>query len=119
MPLVSPPAQLVAAVEHYAPGVYRSFAGRVNNAVRGMNLTFVNWYRSPEHNARVGGARGSQHQIATAVDLVFPDRSQRALAIRRLKAQGLIAVDEGDHVHVQAWPANTALKLMRALGFKV
>ncbi len=118
MPLVQPPPELVVAVERLAPGVYRAFASRVNTALRGMNLTFVNWYRSPEHNRRVGGAPGSQHQIATAVDLVFPT-STRALALKRLKAQGLIAVDEGDHVHVQAYPANTALKIMRALGFRV
>lgn len=38
-------------------------------AIVGRPLTPVSGYRCPEHNARVGGARGSQHLVGRAADL--------------------------------------------------
>lgn len=119
MPLARPPAQIVYTVDRFSPGIYQTFFHRLQRALGGTRVRITNYYRSPEHNARVGGARGSQHQIGTAIDLVFPDWRSRRSAIDALRRQGLIAVDEGDHVHVQAWPAQTALAILRAVGIRV
>lgn len=44
----------------------------------------------------------SQHLLGFALDLVTP---RPAALVRGLNAAGLFAVDEGDHVHVQAFRA--------------
>lgn len=114
MALVGPPAQIAYAVDRIAPGIYQTFFARMNAALRGFSVTPVNFYRSRAHNTRVGGAANSQHLIATAFDVVLP-KAQRARAVQALKAQGLIAVDEGDHIHIQAWPADVAVRVIKAV----
>lgn len=69
----------------------------------------TNWWRSDAHNDRVGGHRYSQHLLGLAVDLVpsgygamHYDALRRAMA-----AAELVAINEGDHVHVQDAPAGS------------
>jgi uncharacterized protein YcbK (DUF882 family) len=70
----------------------------------GMRVSFSSWWRSKQRNAQVGGAITSQHLLGLAVDLV-PAGGSRSELLRRLRAAGLVALDEGDHVHVQAFSA--------------
>jgi hypothetical protein len=42
----------------------------------------TSWYRSPAHNAAVGGVTNSQHELGEAADLEFPLISLRELASR-------------------------------------
>jgi len=110
----SPPASLVAQLNTIGAGfLLPEFVRRVvAGAPPGTFLT--SWFRSPAENRRVGGLAESQHLWAAAVDLAG-DLPEIARGMRR---QGLIAVEDADHVHVQAWPAGTARRvgLLRALG---
>ena len=64
----------------------------------------TSWYRDTWTNRSVGGASGSQHLTATAVDVVVP-RSRVAALLLLARRAGLTAIDEGDHVHLQLFPA--------------
>lgn len=60
-------------------------------------------YRSPQDNARVGGVPTSRHMTGQAVDLVpRPGETMAQLYMRVAQAPGVKAINEGDHVHVQA-----------------
>lgn len=97
------------------PNFHREFANAVMWALRGMNYSVTNWYRSPQHNRAVGGAPRSQHQLGAGVDFVFP-RGLENEAVRRLRAQGFTVFNEGDHIHAQAYPAGTLDNVFRSLG---
>ena len=49
-------------------------------------------YRSPAHNAKIGGVKNSQHVLGKAADIVIPGRTPREIAngIEQLIAQGKI-----------------------------
>ncbi len=116
MSLVSPPYRTAWAVNHWAPGFWHDFYRELDAAVRASGpVTATSWWRSPTHNAEVGGHRDSQHLIGTAVDLVTEEPGQLA---RELARFGWTTVNEGDHLHVQAWPAGVAraVGLLDALG---
>lgn len=70
----------------------------------------TSWYRSPRAQAALSGPKAkpgtSQHQIGTAIDVV-PPRAAWSSARRFLQARGLVVIDEGDHLHVQAYRAGT------------
>jgi hypothetical protein len=72
--------------------------------------------RSIAHNARVGGSNNSRHLFDLAKDVVLDNpeetimitRSGKSIVysmkdafIEECKRQGLVAVDEGTHIHVQ------------------
>lgn len=62
--------------------------------------------RTPEHNRDVGGVSGSKHLSGQAVDLVpRPGETMAQLYARVNKIPGARAINEGDHVHVQAQAA--------------
>lgn len=44
---------------------------RYRHAKGDRPITFLDWYRSPAENARVGGATASQHMRGTATDMTF------------------------------------------------
>jgi len=71
---------------------------------RGLSVT--SWYRTPEKNRIEGGAAQSQHLFGLAWDVVVPRDALDHLQ-GHLRAQGLTAVRERDHVHVQAFPAGS------------
>ncbi len=116
-PPVAPPFSIVNTVEAWAPGVYRAFWEILIDSVR-EPVQVTSYWRDPAENRRVGGAPDSQHQLGLGIDLVFAERAAASRALSRLVGGGLVAVDEGTHVHVQAWPAGLArdVGLMRALG---
>lgn len=87
--------------------------------VIGERLTWVNWWRSAAHNAAVGGDPHSQHLLGLAVDIVPLDQTRRARIAQALRSQGLVVIDEGDHLHVQHSPKgawNAAIDRARARG---
>lgn len=58
--------------------------------------------RTPSRNATVGGKENSRHLCGLGADFVPDlqrDRIPLIMAARRL---GLDAIDEGDHIHVEA-----------------
>ncbi len=63
----------------------------------------ASWFRDPLWNANVGGHASSQHLYALATDW-----DGDPLALRQLELfaafRGLVAVNEGDHLHVQRFP---------------
>lgn len=70
-----------------------------------VDVQLSSWWRSLAENGAAGGAPRSQHLVGTAIDVVTRDR---ALVVAEARAVGLVAIDEGDHVHVQLWPAATS-----------
>lgn len=64
-------------------------------AIAGKGLQITSWWRSPEKNAAVGGARNSLHMIGLAWDVV-PVTQENEDALRSL---GLKVINEGDHLH--------------------
>jgi len=81
---------------------WKGFAGAQGFA----GLSVTSWFRTAEQNRSEGGSPESQHLFGLAWDLVAPPGSMQHLA-EHMRAQGLIAVNEGDHVHVQAFPAGS------------
>lgn len=81
----------------------------------------TSWLRTPAVNAAKGGAFLSQHLVGLALDIVprgkftaTGDPAWRALMVERAKAAGLVALDEGDHVHLQRFRAEVAGPFIRA-----
>jgi len=103
-----PPRALVASLHRASPAFWSQFTRGLDAATRGVNGTYVNWYRTAEHNSRVGGKPSSQHRYGTAVDLVVPS-GQRFAVTNALRRQGFTVIDEGDHLHVQAFPSSSVL----------
>jgi len=94
----APPDELLRA---WRP-IYEQFLSRVRDGAASVpKVVASSWWRSRSRNATVGGALYSQHLLGFALDLVTP--TPRALVVA-LVSQGLHAIDEGDHVHVQAFP---------------
>jgi len=81
----------------------RSFVDRASWAASGLRGGFTSWYRTVDGNRAVGGHPWSQHLVGLAADHAPASASFRSKA----RAAGLIAIYEGDHDHIQAWPAGT------------
>jgi len=60
------------------------------------------YYRSPLSNLEVGGVSNSLHQLWLAMDIVLEDTSHTLEFINAAQRLGLVALDESDHIHVQA-----------------
>ena len=72
-------------------------------AVRAVHLFSVtSWGRTPYRNVCVRGVFGSHHLKWLAVDLVVDPLTDRPRLIEDLRLVGLVVLDEGDHLHVQA-----------------
>lgn len=51
----------------------------VRDALGGASITIISGYRSPEHNAAVGGAGASQHMVGRAADIKVSGHDARAV----------------------------------------
>lgn len=74
-------------------------------------------HRSPEHNAKVGGVKNSQHLSDTAIDFagvrgVTPAQARAYYAEHGVELTE--ALDEGDHMHVAWGPKGGAQKPQQA-----
>jgi len=99
--LLAPPRQLVDAY----PDFYRWFVPRVQLIQRIFPAWQpTSWWRSSSRNLEVGGAVRSQHLLAWAADFAGP-RDEAAQLVAVARQLGFTAVDEGDHVHLQMYPA--------------
>ena len=65
------------------------------------------WWRGIAHNRSVGGHPYSQHLLGTAADFVPARGWTNPELVAAARRAGLIAIDEGDHVHLQLHPAGT------------
>jgi len=99
---VIPPPELLQS--GWFPFISDFYWRAVAGAQGFRGLTVTSWFRTPEKNRIEGGAEQSQHLFGLAWDLAVPRDSLQHLA-QHLSAQGLVAVRERDHVHVQAFPA--------------
>jgi len=106
----APPARIWQPIESVVPGLFQFFLGSVLRA--GEISAITSWWRSPTENRDVGGLPFSQHLIGLGLDFTTPDPRN---VIRRIEAVGLVAVDEGDHVHVQLLQAGVLDPLVRFL----
>lgn len=106
MSLEFPPNQISSVIAWVAPRFWGQFFSELTGSVT-PNTRASSWWRSQEKNLEVGGNRDSQHLIATAIDLVGPEAEKRQI-IADLTNFGWVVVDEGDHLHAQAWPAGLA-----------
>ena len=79
-----------------------SRASRAWSAEPGVSLT--SFYRDTESNRSVGGSPRSQHLVALAADFAGDRLKLRHLA-EHARALGLVAIDEGSHLHLQRFPA--------------
>lgn len=69
--------------------------------VSGFGGKVSSTFRTPAHNAEVGGKPNSQHLTGNAMDVVFPNANAKRMAIDAARKNGYQAIDEGDHVHFQ------------------
>jgi len=109
-----PTDDVAQAVDDAIPGIWPAFIGRIVEGARNSRsrVRVSSWYRPAAHNARVGGHRDSQHQAGLAFDLVTDNPVRLEMELDR---QGLIAVREARHVHVQAYPAGVVTGLVRQI----
>ena len=106
MSLEIPPNQISSVIAWVAPRFWGQFFSELTVSVT-PGTAATSWWRSPEKNIAVGGNPDSQHLIGTAIDLVVPENEKRQV-IADLASFGWVVVDEGDHLHAQAWPAGLA-----------
>lgn len=88
--------------------VVAEFLRRLGFVSGGGSFSVSSFVRTRAHNAAVGGDPMSQHLLGTAADLVPDDGDMAGLEAwcRSLGVFGYV-LNEGDHVHVQLFPAGT------------
>jgi len=100
--LIPPPALLASGWFPFILNFYWKVAGVFFRYPGRVGLS--SWFRTPEMNRTAGGSPESQHLFGLAMDLtmapaILPDVTSVA------QQNGLVAVQERGHVHVQAFPA--------------
>ena len=105
----------------FAPLV-QIFAGRLQRAFQAAgspsSLVFTSGLRTTSENAAVGGDVNSQHLLGLAADFDGPQRELERFETAA-RAQGLIAVMEPTHLHLQLFPRGVVVPvigLLRSLG---
>jgi len=61
----------------------------------------TSWIRSADRNITVEGNPNSRHLFGWAVDVILDDPADNDSFILECHRQGLKAINEGDHIHVQ------------------
>lgn len=107
-----PPAWIVRIVEWLSPGFYARFLQTLINGIGTNPIRVTSWYRTPSVNQLVGGHPFSQHLLGFAMDVVVDDPWRIR---KRFEDLGLTAIVEGDHVHVQVFPAGVVAPLLQWL----
>lgn len=65
-------------------------------------FSVTSWFRTEMRNREKGGAAESLHLAGLAVDIVLDTPTYKEFLLKRARRYGLVAIDEGDHVHLQA-----------------
>ena len=81
------------------------FLAKLDEAREYANIPFIinSAYRSPEHNAKVGGKPGSSHIKGLAVDISAKDSRTRFLVLDALFAVGFTRIGIADSfIHVDS-----------------
>jgi len=99
---VIPPAELLQS--GWFPFISNFYWRAVAGAQGFTGLSVSSWFRTPAKNRIEGGAPESQHLFGLAWDVVVP-RAALPHLVEHMRGQGLVAVQERGHVHVQAFPA--------------
>ena len=98
-----PPGNQARELQTFIPGLWPWFVWSANGALDSAPPDeLFSWYRTISHNREVKGARFSQHLLGLALDMSPDPKTEAAF-----RAAGWIAVPEGDHLHVQVYPAGT------------
>jgi N-acetylmuramoyl-L-alanine amidase len=103
----------------YRPNVVQQFSPELQGGIdalkaslagTGIPIDVVSGYRDPEHNAAVGGARGSQHMSHNAIDIALaglPPEQQKMLVDRVLGVpafRGFGYYPKSNSIHVDVRP---------------
>jgi uncharacterized protein YcbK (DUF882 family) len=105
----APPANLITRFRPQIVQLARCFV-----ALRAAHprIQLTSWWRSREHNERVGGQPTSQHLVGTAIDVVGVPL---ASAQQHAQRYGLTAIASNrGAVHVQALASGTVARILRA-----
>jgi len=108
----APPPRIWQPVEQASPGIYNHFIFHLVNALQGHRGSVTSWWRDRRNNEIHGGEEFSQHLLGLAVDLDAEDPNRLIADLRR---EGLVVVDEGDHIHVQLFGSGVVAPLIRFL----
>jgi len=65
--------------------------------------SITSYYRTPDHNAAVGGVAASRHQIWLGCDVVYDDPLPLPERQRMATKLGIKVVAESDHDHLQSF----------------
>ncbi len=66
------------------------------------SASVTSWIRTPKRNTRAGGRPDSRHLLGMACDVVPDDWRSGPAIMNEARALGLDAVNEGDHIHIEA-----------------
>ena len=78
------------------------FTCKINILSMAHAFSVTSWLRTPARNEAVGGAKRSKHLFGLAVDCVLDDPSKAKNLVKSAGEMGLVAIEEGDHVHIQS-----------------
>lgn len=78
------------------------FVDRLRELQKVNPFSVTSWWRTPRHNAEVGGKINSLHLEGLGVDCVLEPGRSKYVFLRDAQILGLHGLVEGDHVHVQA-----------------
>ena len=93
-------------------------------ALLGVPLRVTSGYRSPQVNAAIGGARGSQHMLGEAADIVpvgYPGGVEAAMAeivraveVRQIEVDQCIVYPAGGFLHISYRLGRNRRELLRS-----
>ena len=76
-------------------------ADAINYLRADFNFSVTSWWRTPKRNKDVGGKSNSRHLVGLGMDIILDDAAQTQEFIKAAKGYRLLAINEGDHIHVQ------------------
>ena len=77
------------------------FWERINALCGAYDGSVTSGWRSAKHNHDVGGVQTSWHRVGMGADVVLDSEFDKGPCIQHADRLGLLALDEGDHLHLQ------------------
>lgn len=78
-----------------------AFLEIIDDIVSKFNGSVTSGRRSKKHNDDVGGHPNSRHLYGWAIDVVLDNPVDTLTFVAECERQGLKAINESDHIHVQ------------------